>query len=510
MPPLKTGIAQYSQDLLDVIGSTWPVTVLPEPGGNEQKSRRLLRSQRHHGDQTADQVAHVGNSGFHQIAFDRALRFQGITVLHDLVLHHARLGAWIRMGKSRDYVRAMEYRYGDAGRQAARRVLRGGAVDLNEYPLSEDFLEAASVAIVHSAYSEARALTYAPAATIRVVPMGIPLPAMVDRAAARDHLGLPQSAFVITSITHVNPYKRLHIVLRALREVVRHFPETLLVVAGSVAPGMDLERRVAHLGLQQHVRILGYVSDNDSRVLARAGDVAVNLRYPSTGETSASLLRLLGAGVPVLVTPHGPTADIPEDVAVRVPVDRFEEELVAEYLSWLAQDTSARHEIGASARTYVEQNHSMPAAVEGYRSAVREAFGRELPPIGSGNVHEPPPTMRVTPGRPRMATVPTPVEAKVADALSDIGLADHDGTIQSVAQAMVNIGLRGDEMTPQNDDSTERSISQDLVNVLACPACKAGVRLEDDRIVCESCGRRYPVENGIPVMIVEESEQPLG
>ncbi len=66
-----------------------------------------------------------------------------------------------------------------------------------------------------------------------------------------------------------------------------------------------------------------------------------------------------------------------------------------------------------------------------------------------------------------------------------------------------------------------------LLEILACPACKARVRLEADLpaprhdmqpqvasarqagwLVCEQCGRRYPIRDGIPVMLVEEAEAP--
>jgi uncharacterized protein YbaR (Trm112 family) len=51
-------------------------------------------------------------------------------------------------------------------------------------------------------------------------------------------------------------------------------------------------------------------------------------------------------------------------------------------------------------------------------------------------------------------------------------------------------------------------IDKDLLDILACPACRAEVRLEGDRIVCSSCGKRYPVRDGIPIMLVEEAEPP--
>ena len=45
-----------------------------------------------------------------------------------------------------------------------------------------------------------------------------------------------------------------------------------------------------------------------------------------------------------------------------------------------------------------------------------------------------------------------------------------------------------------------------LLDVLACPACHAKVALEGERLVCAQCGRRYPIRDGIPVMLVEEAE----
>ena len=51
-------------------------------------------------------------------------------------------------------------------------------------------------------------------------------------------------------------------------------------------------------------------------------------------------------------------------------------------------------------------------------------------------------------------------------------------------------------------------ITEELLNILACTLCKTDVRLEGDRIVCTTCGRRYPVRDDIPVMLIDEAELP--
>ena len=53
-------------------------------------------------------------------------------------------------------------------------------------------------------------------------------------------------------------------------------------------------------------------------------------------------------------------------------------------------------------------------------------------------------------------------------------------------------------------------IDDELLAILACPLCRAEVTADDDRLVCSECGRRYPVRDGIPVMLVEEAEVPEG
>jgi uncharacterized protein len=52
------------------------------------------------------------------------------------------------------------------------------------------------------------------------------------------------------------------------------------------------------------------------------------------------------------------------------------------------------------------------------------------------------------------------------------------------------------------------ALSQDLLDILACPACKARVELKPDGsgLKCIKCRRVYPVRDDIPVMLIDEAK----
>ena len=51
-------------------------------------------------------------------------------------------------------------------------------------------------------------------------------------------------------------------------------------------------------------------------------------------------------------------------------------------------------------------------------------------------------------------------------------------------------------------------ISPELLEVLACPKCKQKVELDEEAsvLVCEVDRLRYPIVDGIPVMLIEEAQ----
>lgn len=55
-------------------------------------------------------------------------------------------------------------------------------------------------------------------------------------------------------------------------------------------------------------------------------------------------------------------------------------------------------------------------------------------------------------------------------------------------------------------------VSQDLIEILRCPACvreKEGLLdyVKESWLICRDCGRKYPISEDIPVMLIDEGDK---
>ena len=477
LSPVGSGISYYSEDLLPTLARALDLSVfvdgyaptlaapLRAAGVTLRQGREFARALRATSFDAT--IYQLGNSPAHAYMYDWALREPGIAVLHDTMLHHLRLWMAINGGRSRrrEYADELRAIYGAAGETLAREVLRGKTqATLFDYPLIEPILDRAKAVVVHNLASAERIRAMRPGSTVRVVPMGVPLPHLPSREEARVRLGIAPEAFVVLSLGHANPYKRLDVALRAFRRLTAERPDALFVIAGSEAPGLGatLDRQIGYLGLGARVRRLGFVTPGTVDDLLAAADCCVNLRYPSAGETSASLLRIMGAGLPVLVSDAGSFRELPAGSAMVIPVGPIEEPLLAEYLIALARDGSLRAGLGETARDFVATEHSLERSVLGYLDTLSVVTGQAitLPPVaisatavagrggeGAGLVGSGERNRTIPLDVPPDDTLDAdPILDVVAEALTDLRLAGHEPTVRSVARDLVALGLTG---TPQ-------------------------------------------------------------
>lgn len=50
-------------------------------------------------------------------------------------------------------------------------------------------------------------------------------------------------------------------------------------------------------------------------------------------------------------------------------------------------------------------------------------------------------------------------------------------------------------------------IEKDILDVICCPACKSELKEVGSCLECQRCGLKYPIEDGIPILIVEEAKK---
>jgi len=51
-------------------------------------------------------------------------------------------------------------------------------------------------------------------------------------------------------------------------------------------------------------------------------------------------------------------------------------------------------------------------------------------------------------------------------------------------------------------------LDPEFLKRLACPECKVALTAEAEKLVCPRCRRRFPVRDGIPVLLLDEAETP--
>ena len=456
--PVASGISQYNEELLGVLGQHWPIDVFvddyrPEPFQPFGQLRifpfRRFK-QLDARDPYALTVFQFGNSPAHSFMYDLALQRPGLLVLHDTMLHHLMLASLSRRGGAKRYRMVMGERYGAEGLAIADRVLQGRIPDaLFDYPLSEQLIERSRHVIVHSEFARTQVRSRQCGIDVSVVPMGIRLPPVVDREIARRALDLPLDTYIIASVTQINPHKRIDVVLRSLRRLRQKRPG-LLLIAGNTSPNVPLARWIGLYGLTNSVETLGYVDDRTARLVAAAADTIVNLRFPTAGETSASLLRLMAAGRPVLVSDTGSFQELPDDVVAKVPVDGLEEATVAAFFEAFAVDSGLARQLGENARAFVKREHSLNAMVAGYARVVREVFELNLPVPSAVDTDE----------RLEMPNIDDskrvdPLVESTARAMVELGLTGNGAVMQDVAQSLTELGLFPDKMGYGNVTMTE-------------------------------------------------------
>src|SRR5687768_10633435 len=260
MPPVRSGIATYSAELVAALRAEHEITVfVDEP---------VVRLARDQGVRSAHDfvwmqrqrpfdltVFQLGNSSHHDYMWPYLFRYPGLAVLHDAHLHHARAAALLRERRGDDYRAEFAANEPEVNRDAAELAVKGFDSFLYyEWPFTRLVLTSSRAVAVHSRLTRDHLRGEYPGAAIDHVRLGhgrLLERHSIDarRVQARERHGIPADAVVFGCFGGISPEKRVPQILDAFAAVLRHAPQAWLLLAGEAAGHYDVTADVGRRAL---------------------------------------------------------------------------------------------------------------------------------------------------------------------------------------------------------------------------------------------------------------------
>ncbi len=385
LPPERSGISDYSAQLLQALSRYYHVDVIvsqPKVSNDWIERHCSILSVEDFVRQSTlyERVVYqFGNSHYHSHMFGLLDQHPGVVVLHDFFLS----GAVSLIGSKREtstfwadqlfhshgYGALHEYFYGKSRQDIAAK-----------YPCSLSVIEASLGVIVHSTHAkDLAAIWYGHnQKKFTAIPLVRDVDLKVRRDQARKKLGIPDDGFLVCSFGNLSELKLNHRLIDAWARVMarRGSAKSILLFVGEIAdPGymQAISKQISLLQLKNKVRFTGWTGPEKYLTFLAAADLCVQLRSQSRGETSAAVLDCMNFGQPTIINAHGSMVDIPKSAVFKIS-DHFTDDELAQAINQLMDNPTERAELGRRARAVIVARHSPELVAARYVKAIERIY----------------------------------------------------------------------------------------------------------------------------------------
>ncbi len=350
LSPDRSGISAYSELLLPFLADAWDLTLFVDGymptdacAANlpvfDCGARDPLPSL-----PGFDAVVYqVGNSQSHAYVYDTLMTWPGLVVMHELSIHHFVAGRTAAAGRIDLYLKEVRAQMGDDAAEEARRAFYDsieGPWETRpiEFPMNQRVLDQATGILCHSDFvrDAIRAIhpkLYIERADHPAWPHDRSETTPI-RGPAGDTSGRPIRLVAAGNLTTNKCIEEIVVACGLLAE--SHSLELHLV--GNIELDTDLDVLCEVTGCTDVVHTHGRVSDEELMQALDEADLAFCMRTPTLGETSGIVLRACSVGTPVVVSDVGWFSELPDDLAIKIPMPLESPEDLARCLAPVLDD----------------------------------------------------------------------------------------------------------------------------------------------------------------------------
>ncbi len=320
LPPVRSGIAKYSVELLPLLARTCQIEIFVEspPDDLETNVGSVCSAHDFVWKQARNPydviVYQLGNSPYHDYMWPYLVRYPGLVVLHDGQFHHSRARALLLEGRTDDYRTEFSYNHPNTHHGVAELGVTGLLGSLTYlWSMRRIVVDASRSVLVHNSWLANELRLECPETPVEVVEMGVPdLSAKPGaREIVRQRHQVPDGAVLFSAFGKLTPEKRIPQILRALVPLEDKTVPWHLMLCGETVDHYDALENAQRLGISHRVSVTGYLNNDEMAAHLSAADVCFCLRWPSSRETSASWLRFLAAGKTTVINDLVHTSDVP-------------------------------------------------------------------------------------------------------------------------------------------------------------------------------------------------------
>jgi glycosyltransferase involved in cell wall biosynthesis len=369
--PIKSGISDFSEELVFALKKHISIDLFYD---TEPKKKEIIESFNCHSLKDLDNdtirvnydvlIYHMGNNfGYHKNIANAFFKFSGILELHDFSLHNYLAADTFVLNDIDGYINAVRYSHGERGVRIAQAFLDGKsgppwethALDLT---VNKPFLNNAKGIIVHSEMAKQMVKGIEPNVPVINIPLHTPDISdnpLKQKAEAKKQLKISESTFVFGSFGYATRAKRVLQTLEALAIYKKMKTENFHYYIVGKVDDINVDDKVSELGLQNNVTVTGFTTLDDFKLYMNSCDICINLRYPTHGESSASLHRMFGMGKPVIVTKIGSFEEYPADIVIKVRYDEHEVQDIYNAICELTKDQVELAQRGEKALKFAKE-----------------------------------------------------------------------------------------------------------------------------------------------------------